>query len=763
MILKSSTGSGKSTVIPPEFYHRFFNDTKRRNIACTQPRVLTSIEIPKTILPFHSREFLNSIGKNSRTPLEMGENIGFQNSVIAKKPNRGIIYMTVGTLQQQLNIMDDESFMRKYSLIVIDEAHERSIGTDFTLYMMKKFINRNYKNADCPFLLITSATFNTKKFADYLLDHLKTERYKNIINVGGFTYPITETWPEYDSDNYIQDAVSKAIQIHKENPEDYMPAAEVLAAHGNSLREKHSTLKTQEDSVDDIKKQQIFRDILIFISGEGDARKIIQKLNEQNSRDPDLRKNPIVPIKLMGTDVNLKTDNYKNITKPLSKIGVEIREGKKVSIKHPVRRVIVATNVAETGITIETLKYVIDTGFLKSSEFNPVYQLGMLITQPVTQGMYTQRRGRSGRKAPGYAFPLYTKSTFDKLQVDQYPDIIRDDICLDILSLIVRETDPNGRYNNEPLSKLFNDPEYMKKIAATSLDLYKLDLLDPPSADSLHSSVDRLYKLGAINRACSPTRTGFIINKFRMMSPESIKMILAGFSWDVSIIDLITIAAFVRINDKPGFFIRARQPSDPSPFEQAINDGKFEFPWFLPNSDRTKLMLSCDFIWGLLIWYNFNKLEAGQSLRGWCEDVGISFTALNDMIESRDDILQMMSSVGLNPYHQFKKSFNYIESFQLHDWICSVKQCIYEGYKTNIAIWDFNNHVYKTRLGRLEFNADRPWLSSGVDLYNSRIPNPKYICYSGVSLRQDPRTNTYTTEVKLISVLDGYISFDGKY
>ncbi|PJA92691.1 MAG: hypothetical protein CO133_01835 [Candidatus Komeilibacteria bacterium CG_4_9_14_3_um_filter_37_5] len=152
----------------------------------------------------------------------MGENIGFQNSVIAKKPNRGIIYMTVGTLQQQLNIMDDESFMRKYSLIVIDEAHERSIGTDFTLYMMKKFINRNYKNADCPFLLITSATFNTKKFADYLLDHLKTERYKNIINVGGFTYPITETWPEYDSDNYIQDAVSKAIQIHKENPEDYI-------------------------------------------------------------------------------------------------------------------------------------------------------------------------------------------------------------------------------------------------------------------------------------------------------------------------------------------------------------------------------------------------------------------------------------------------------------------------------------------------------------------------------------------------------------
>lgn len=766
MVLRSSTGSGKSTVIPPEFFHRFFEETRRRNIACTQPRVLTSIEIPKTILPFHSPEWLRKTNKSGRTPLIMGENIGFQNSVISKKPMRGIVYLTVGTLQQQLNIMDDESFMRKYSLIVIDEAHERSIGTDFTMYMMKKFINKNYKNPDCPFLLITSATFNTHKFADYLLtDVPKAERYANIIQVGGFTYPITETWMEYDSDNYIQDAVTKAVEIHKNNQDDFLPPSDVLGSRKseNKTSGNKKNLKITEDSLEDIKQQQIFRDILIFVSGEGDARKIIQKLNGMLSRDEGLRKYPFAAIKLMGVDVNKETDNYKNITKPLNKIGVELRgKSGKVSIVHPVRRIIVATNVAETGITIETLKYVIDTGYLKSSEFNPVYQTSMLVTRPVTQGMYTQRRGRSGRKAPGFAFPLYTKKTFESLQVDQYPDLIRDDTCLDLLGLIVKESDPEGLYNENPLVKLFADPAYTKKIDETSIDLYKLDLLDPPSADSLHSSVARLYKLGAITRACTPTRLGFIMNKFRMMSVESVKMILAGYAWGVSITDLITIAAFANSTDRPGFFARGARFGE-DPFADAVNRGEFKFPWFLPNSERTKLMLSCDFIWGLLIWYNIQMLPPDVSLNTWCQDVGITFSGINEFIEKRDDIIQMMSAIGLNPYALFIKSFKYVETFELHDWLCSIKQCIFEGYKTNIAIWDDRRKKYRSTLGRLSFDADRSWISSGIELYNSNISNPKYLVYSGLKLRQDPRSNTYTVECGLISVLDGYVPFDGVF
>lgn len=762
MVLKSSTGSGKSTVIPPEFYHRFFDETHRRNICCTQPRVLTSIEIPKTILPFHTASFLKTIGKTNRKPLIMGDNIGFQNSVISKRPIRGIIYMTVGTLQQQLNIMSDEDFMRRYSLIVIDEAHERSIGTDFTLYMMKKFIMRNYKNPECPFLLVTSATFNTHKFADYLLSsEPKTKRYENIINVGGFTFPITETWPKYDSDNYIQDAVSCAIKIHKENKNDFLPPSEVVGTI--------KSLKTKEDKLSELRESQVFRDILIFISGESDAKKIIQKLTEANSRDKELSKYPIVPIKLMGIDVSAKTENYKNITKPMSQIGVEIADGKKVSIKHPVRRIIVATNVAETGITIDTLKYVIDTGYLKSSEFNPVYQVGMLVTSPVTQGMYTQRRGRSGRKAPGFAFPLYTKETFDSLQVDQFPDIVRGDICLDLLGLIIKECDQDGRYNEEPLVKLLADTEYTDKIYKTNINLYNLDLLDVPSVDSLHGSLDRLYRLGAITRASTPTLLGFIINKFRFMSVESIKMILAGFAWDISIIDLITIASYIGVTDKQDFFMRGKRRDD-NPFQDAIDRGDFKFPWFLPNHYRTELLLSCDFIWGLLVWYNYQNVVSSSvdkstdiSLQDWCESVGVNYRSLNEMVESRDEILQMMASIGLNPYKSFDKSFRYIESSELHNWVSGIKQCIFEGYKTNIAVWDSSKNVYTTKLGRLQITPERTWLMSSIKSQEYGVNNPKYIIYSGVRLRQDTRTNTYVTDVKHISAMDGYVPIDVEF
>ena len=135
LVLKSSTGSGKSTTLPPEYYHRFWESDKR-NICCTQPKVLTSIEVPKQILPYHTADFLASIGKSGRTPLKMGENIGFQNGVVAKKPTNGIIFMTIGVLQQQLNVMSDEDFAKKYSIIFVDEVHERSDATDFTLYIL---------------------------------------------------------------------------------------------------------------------------------------------------------------------------------------------------------------------------------------------------------------------------------------------------------------------------------------------------------------------------------------------------------------------------------------------------------------------------------------------------------------------------------------------------------------------------------------------------------------------------------------------------
>src|ERR1700678_1273482 len=439
LILKSSTGSGKSTLIPPKLYHLFFERT-RKNIACTQPRTLTAIEIPRnTIPPFNTKEMLIKAGYPNYEPLIYGKNMGTQTGVFTKKPVKGIIFMTPGIIVQQMNVMSNEEFMRKYSIIIIDEAHERSLEIDTVLYMLKKFINNNYQNKDCPFLVVMSATFDTKKFCDYLLENVKSsDRYKNIINVKGFTYPIEERFLKYDSLNFIQTIIDTVIEIHKNNQLDFLSFKEIA--------KDKKIYKLDEDMREgDIIKAQKFRDILIFVKGPGEISKLKKKLNQLNSTDEYFKQYPILPLALTGDLVTNQSIEYINtVEKNIEELSVEVIFGVKVTMKKPTRRVICSTNVAETGITIESLKYVIEPGWSYSSEFNPCIASGMLVAKPVTQSMYLQRRGRVGRKAPGICYPIYTKQIFEHMQENQYPDILKNDITLDLLSILIKEVDPDN-------------------------------------------------------------------------------------------------------------------------------------------------------------------------------------------------------------------------------------------------------------------------------------------------------------------------------
>ena len=591
-----------------------------------------------------------------------------------------------------------------------------------------------YENPKCPFLVVMSATFNAEHFADYLLKGPK--RYENIIKVAGLTFPIEENWLEYDSSNYLQDAVNKALELHQKNTDDFEPAADVA--------------KKLNKSVAEIKEAQIFRDILIFVGGGGDARKIVGKLEQANKTDKFCKSNPVYPIQLMGEDVKAQTQNYKDIEKPIG-----ILRGK------PKRRIIVASNVAETGITIDTLKYVIDTGFLKSSEYNPLYSVELLVTSPVTKGMSMQRRGRAGRKAPGYAYFLYTKKTFDLLQDDEHPGLIKQDVTLSILSLIIKESDPEGEYNKEALYKVLNE-DYLKKIESAPIDLFKIDLLDLPTADAIHTSLDKLYLLGAITSNTTPTSLGFIINKFRMISLESVKMMLSGFAWEVSILDLITIAAFANMHQADKLYTNRKEN-----FNKAIMSGKIYWSWqsFTNNWCEIQLMLSCDFCQYLLLC---NMCSAAISKNNsdiykWCEDLGLSYSTLAEISDRRDDIMHSMNSIGLNTFSNFDKSFKFVQPHNVQEYIKGIKHCLYEGYKCNIAIWNDKQYKYLTKQGHIPIDIERYFINTRNEISTYAIANPKYIIYDKILFRQDPRSNTYDTSCSHISVLDGFIEIDDNF
>lgn len=771
LILKSSTGSGKSTLIPPKLFHMFFNRTKK-NIACTQPRTLTAIEIPRnTIPPFNTKEQLTKTGFPNYEPLIYGKNIGTQTGVFTKKPTKGIIFMTPGIIVQQMNVMSNEEFMKKYSIIIIDEAHERSLQIDTVLYMLKKFISNNYMNKECPFLVVMSATFDTTKFCDYLLSQVKKpDRYKNIINVRGFTYPIEERFLQYDSSNFIQSAIDIVIDIHTNNSQDFM-----------SNTKKVYKLKSDIKEVD-----QKFRDVLIFVKGPSEIVKLKQKLNKLNLSNPFFKENPILALGLTGDLVANQSIEYRNtVEMDIKDLTVEIVDGKKTTKKKPTRRIICATNVAETGITIETLKYVIEPGWTYSKEFNPCYAINLLVAKPVTQSMYLQRRGRVGRKAPGICYPVYTKKTFELMQENQYADIIKDDITLDLLSILIREVDPLNKVNELDIFDLFkrksNDKltDFEKQINEKSIDIFNIDLLDLPSADSLHYSLEKLYILGAINSNSIPTSIGFIINKFRFIKIESIKMILSGYAWDAPIEDLITIASFLESSLDEIF-------PDEELYKKALSMGKFtlfqnEQKKIISYSEyKSDLYINDDFIRYVLIfnefqkklleikWFDKNNNDNNKNiielLDDWSNEYGISIKNLLNVIEIRESIINTLSIIGLNSFANNDKCYNsivdtYSESNKL-DYIKILKQCIFEGYKTNIAMWNPTDKKYYGRKSHLSINIESDYVLSKVDIAKYGDTNPVFILYDSIIYMLNSKTNLYESSVDHISVLDGYISID---
>lgn len=181
-VIKSGTGSGKSSVLPPALLKN-----RGKRIAITQPTRLTAEQIPFDVIK-HQKQ------------LRMGDSIGYQTGLINKTPKKGLVYMTTGILLQQLLVMPPEQVIRKYSTIIIDEVHKHDLTTDFLLRTLKIFYRTNWNNPECPILIMMSATIEPDKYINYF-------DTKNYIDIKGEdSQPIEEKWPTTnceDTDKYI--------------------------------------------------------------------------------------------------------------------------------------------------------------------------------------------------------------------------------------------------------------------------------------------------------------------------------------------------------------------------------------------------------------------------------------------------------------------------------------------------------------------------------------------------------------------------------
>lgn len=379
VVLISDTGTGKSTQIPQYLLESGWA-SEGQVILCTQPRRIAVMTISDRV----AKERHCLLGD------EVGYSIRFEKKYSDERTK--IKYCTDGVLIREL--MSDPMLLR-YSVVMIDEAHERSLNTDILFGLLKKiqkkrpelriivasatmdahiiksFFETNPNKTITPYTEKDTAKVGTKRTDAPVADKGDTAV---ILQIGGKMHPVDICYLAQPCRNYLQTAIETILKIH-----EYEEAG----------------------------------DVLVFLPGSEDIDDVIRGLKDVYTGSS---------MYFLPLYAALNTRAQMEVFKP-TPTGC--------------RKVVIATNIAETSITIPGVKYVIDSGFVKLNYFDFRRGVDMLITCPVSKASAQQRAGRCGRTQPGKCFRLLTESAFSSLPQHTVPEIQRADISWSILQMKV--------------------------------------------------------------------------------------------------------------------------------------------------------------------------------------------------------------------------------------------------------------------------------------------------------------------------------------
>lgn len=366
--------------------------------------------------------------------------------------------MTDGYLVQEL--MRDPLLL-KYSVIVLDEAHERSLYTDISMGLLKKI---QKKRSDLR-VVVASATLDAEKFREFFNQNESEDPSLDtsaILSVEGRSYPVDIMYSSSPVPNYLDATVSTVQKVH-----ETLPAGDVLA----------------------------------FLTGQDEVEQALRRLIDYaRERSGGGMKLMVLPM-------------YSNLP-AADQMKVFERVGKNT------RKVVLATNIAETSVTINGICYVVDCGFHKLRAFNANTGIDGVTIIPVSQASATQRAGRAGRVRSGKAFRLYTEEEFNKLLPATVPEMQRTDLGTAILQLKCLGIDNVLRFN----------------------------FPSAPSSKAMIRGLDLLYALGAIDDFGKLTEPLGIRMADFPLEPKLAKMILVSGQYGCTE-EAVTIAAMLQVKN----------------------------------------------------------------------------------------------------------------------------------------------------------------------------------------------------------------------
>ena len=535
LIVEGETGSGKTTQIPQYLHEAGYCDDGKK-VGCTQPRRVAAMSVAARV----AEEMGKKLGN------EVGYSIRFEDCTSERTR---IKYMTDGMLLREF-LLDPS--LEGYNVVIVDEAHERTLHTDI-LFGLLKDVARFRPDLK---LLVSSATLDSEKFSDFFDE-------APVFRIPGRRYPVHVYYTRSPEANYIEAAAVTVLQIHI---------------------------------------TQRLGDVLVFLTGQEEIEACQEILTERvKALGSRIRELIILPI-------------YANLPSEMQA---------KIFEKTPpgARKVVLATNIAETSLTIDGIAYVIDPGYAKQNYFNARSGMESLVVVPISRASANQRAGRAGRVGPGKCFRLYTKWAFEnEMEENTVPEIQRVNLGNVVLQL--------------------------KSLGIS--DLINFDYLDPPPAETLILAMEQLYALKALNHKGELTLTGRKMAEVPV-DPMMARMILAASQFGV-VEEILTVAAMLSVNG--AIFYR--------PKDKAIHADTARKNFFHPDGDHLTLMNV------------YNEWAGTEYSSQWCYEVFIQHRSMKRARDIRDQLAGLMERV------EIQLSTNPSDSI-------SIRKAITAGYFYHVA------------------------------------------------------------------------------
>nr|WP_246056341.1 DUF3418 domain-containing protein [Cellulomonas cellasea] len=600
LIVAGETGSGKTTQLPKIMLE--LGRGRDGQIGHTQPRRIAARTVAERI-----NEEISGPG------VPLGDLVGYQVRFTDESSASTLVkVMTDGILLAQIQ---RDPMLRGYDTLIIDEAHERSLNIDFLLGYLTRLLPQR---PDLK-LVITSATIDSARFAAHFAGPPTPEHPDGVpapvVEVTGRTFPVEiryrplradDALPAGDGDEWDEDGPTAGGAGPDGGALTGRAYPKGRPAKGSSGKGKGPGRAQVEDrdpmqaiceAVDELTAEGP-GDILVFFSGEREIRDAEDALRAHlGDRAADLRGPSAVEIlPLYGR--------------------LSAAEQHRVFEQHGTRRVVLATNVAETSLTVPGIRYVIDPGTARISRYSKATKVQRLPIEPISQASANQRSGRCGRVADGIAIRLYSETDFESRPEYTEPEILRTSLASVILQMI------------------------SVGVAATPDDIAQFPFVDPPDVRSVRDGVQLLTELGALAPTGGVlTETGRALAQLPM-DPRLGRMIVEAGRRGVAR-EVMIIAAALSIQDPRERPVESRPQADQQ-------HARFADP-------------TSDFLSYLNLWQYLKDQQAdlsGSAFRRLCRSEHLNYLRIREWQDVVTQLRELAKPLGIvvNPPRRREKA-----------------------------------------------------------------------------------------------------------